>query len=67
MGWEDAYHFRPAHRRDLALLRPWLRTEEVMRWWGDPEEQAALLEGDLGEPLMFRDGSNSRMIDQSAR
>ena len=52
MGWEDAYHFRPAHRRDLALLRPWLRTEEVMRWWGDPEEQAALLEGDLGEPLM---------------
>lgn len=25
---------------------------EVVRWWGEPEEQAALLEGDLNEPLM---------------
>lgn len=34
------------------MLRRWLRTPEVVRWWGDPNEQAALLEGDLNEPLM---------------
>jgi aminoglycoside 6'-N-acetyltransferase len=34
------------------MLRRWLRSPEVIRWWGAPEEQSALLEGDLGEPLM---------------
>jgi len=47
-----AYSFRLAQRNDLQLLRVWLRTPEVARWWGDPEEQAALLEEDFGEPRM---------------
>lgn len=34
------------------MLRRWLCTPEVVRWWGDPVEQAALLGGDLREPLM---------------
>ena len=34
------------------MLQRWLQTPEVIRWWGDPGEQLALLEGDLGEPLM---------------
>jgi len=46
------YSFRPATHADLSLLRQWLRTPEVVRWWGDPVEQGALLEGDLNEPLM---------------
>ena len=46
------YRFRPAEHCDLPLLRRWLQTPEVVRWWGDPAEQAALLEGDLSEPLM---------------
>jgi aminoglycoside 6'-N-acetyltransferase len=46
------YAFRPATRRDLPLLRAWLRTPEIVRWWGDPREQAALLEEDLDEPRM---------------
>jgi aminoglycoside 6'-N-acetyltransferase len=46
------YAFRPAARRDLTLLRAWLRTPELVRWWGDPREQAALLEEDLDEPRM---------------
>ena len=46
------YSFRPATHADLSLLRRWLRTPEVVRWWGDPVEQAALLESDLDEPLM---------------
>ena len=34
------------------MLRRWLRTPEVVPSWGNPEEQAALLEGDLNESLM---------------
>jgi aminoglycoside 6'-N-acetyltransferase len=48
----SAYAFRPAIRKDLPLLRRWLRTPEVVRWWGDPREQAALLREDLDEPAM---------------
>jgi aminoglycoside 6'-N-acetyltransferase len=48
----SAYAFRPATRQDLPMLRRWLRTPEVVRWWGEPEVQAAMLEEDLGEPLM---------------
>jgi hypothetical protein len=36
----------------LPLLQTWLRTADVVRWWGDPEEQAALLLSDLDEPRM---------------
>ena len=46
------YTFRPATRADLPMLREWLATSEVRRWWGDPAEQYALLEEDLGNPLM---------------
>jgi aminoglycoside 6'-N-acetyltransferase len=34
------------------MLRAWLATPEVARWWGDPHEQYALLEEDLRNPLM---------------
>jgi aminoglycoside 6'-N-acetyltransferase len=34
------------------MLRLWLWTPEVVRWWGEPEEQAALLAEDLNEPRM---------------
>jgi aminoglycoside 6'-N-acetyltransferase len=48
----QAYTFRPVVRSDLPRLNEWLRTPEVVRWWGDPEEQAALLRADLDEPRM---------------
>jgi aminoglycoside 6'-N-acetyltransferase len=47
-----SYTFRPAGADDLPLLERWLRTTEVVRWWGDPREQAALLREDLYEPRM---------------
>src|SRR5690606_37308061 len=47
-----AYGFRPATAADLPMLRTWLRAPEVVRWWGDPAEQAALLEEDLSNPEM---------------
>jgi aminoglycoside 6'-N-acetyltransferase len=46
------YSFRRAGHDDLPLLRGWLRTPEVMRWWGDPDEQFTLLREDLDEPRM---------------
>jgi aminoglycoside 6'-N-acetyltransferase len=51
------YTFRSVVRSDIPRLNEWLRTPEVVRWWGDPEEQAALLradllQADLDEPCM---------------
>jgi aminoglycoside 6'-N-acetyltransferase len=46
------YSFRRAVPQDLPLLRGWLQTPEVVRWWGDPVEQFALLVEDLDEPRM---------------
>lgn len=46
------YFFRSITRADLRLVAGWLRTPDVMRWWGDPEEQEELIAQDLDEPLM---------------
>ncbi|HET8728882.1 MAG TPA: GNAT family N-acetyltransferase [Alphaproteobacteria bacterium] len=46
------YRFRPAVEADHPLLRRWLGTPEVARWWGDPDEEAELLRGDLDDPRM---------------
>jgi aminoglycoside 6'-N-acetyltransferase len=48
----DAYGFQPATAADLPMLRAWLRTPDVARWWGDPAREAATLAGDLDEPEM---------------
>ena len=45
-----AYSFRRIGADDLPLLRRWLRTPEVRRWWGDPEQEAAMIERDLPNP-----------------
>ncbi|MGH3236306.1 MAG: GNAT family N-acetyltransferase, partial [Streptosporangiaceae bacterium] len=46
------YHFRPLTRAGLRMVAGWLRTPEVVRWWGIPENQEALIAQDLDEPLM---------------
>ncbi len=46
------YVFRPMTSADLPLIRRWLETPEVVRWWGDPDEQYALVGGDLDHPDM---------------
>jgi aminoglycoside 6'-N-acetyltransferase len=46
------YVFRPVTSADLPLIRRWLETPEVMRWWGQPDEQYALVSGDLDHPDM---------------
>ncbi|MDA9465789.1 GNAT family N-acetyltransferase [Bradyrhizobium sp. CCBAU 53415] len=37
---------------DLPLIRRWLGEAHVREWWGDPDEQLALVSGDLDEPAM---------------
>jgi aminoglycoside 6'-N-acetyltransferase len=46
------YSFRAVTRDDLPLLRRWLETPEVVRWWGDPDEELALIEEDLDAAAM---------------
>jgi aminoglycoside 6'-N-acetyltransferase len=46
------YAFRLATHDDLPLLRRWLETPEVVRWWGDAVEQEELLREDLDNPQM---------------
>lgn len=47
-----AYTFRRVATADLPLIRRWLREAHVRDWWGDPDEQFALVSGDLDEPAM---------------
>ena len=46
------YAFRPMAGADLPLIRSWLETPEVRRWWGEPDQQYALVSGDLDHPDM---------------
>jgi aminoglycoside 6'-N-acetyltransferase len=46
----DPYEFRPMTAADMPLARRWLETPDVVRWWGDADEQVALLERDLDDP-----------------
>ena len=46
------YAFRPLAAADLLMIRRWLDTPQVVRWWGDAEEQYGLVSGDLTHPDM---------------
>src|SRR5450631_1780938 len=47
-----AYAFRSMSSADLPMIRSWLETPEVRRWWREPDEQYALVSGDLDHPDM---------------
>jgi aminoglycoside 6'-N-acetyltransferase len=51
-GVAQNYAFRAMSAADLPLVRRWLETPEVVRWWGEPNEQYALVSGDLDHPDM---------------
>jgi aminoglycoside 6'-N-acetyltransferase len=46
------YVFHPMAAGDLSMIQRWLETSEVVRWWGRPDEQYALVSGDLNHPDM---------------
>ncbi len=47
-----AYAFRAMTAGDLPMIGDWLAQPHVAAWWGDPEEQFALITGDLDHPAM---------------
>jgi aminoglycoside 6'-N-acetyltransferase len=49
---DSLYTFHPMTADHLPMIRRWLETPEVVRWWGDPDEQYALVSGDLAHPDM---------------
>ena len=58
----SAYTFRAMTAADLPLIRRWLGEAHVREWWGDPDEQFALVSGDLHEPDMDQFIGESDMI-----
>lgn len=46
------YTFRPMTTDDLALVRRWLTTPEVDRWWGDPDADARDDDGGAFEEVL---------------
>jgi aminoglycoside 6'-N-acetyltransferase len=46
------YAFRPMSAADLPLVRRWLKAPHVAEWWGDPDQQFALVGEDLDHPAM---------------
>ena len=50
MAASDPYAFREMTVDDLPMIARWLATPEVVEWWGEPEEQHALVAGDLNAP-----------------
>lgn len=48
----EPYQFRSFTAADLPLMATWLVRPHVREWWGDPEEQLALVASDLDHPDM---------------
>jgi aminoglycoside 6'-N-acetyltransferase len=46
------YVFQQMSAADLPMIRCWLAAPQVARWWGDPDEQFALVSEDLDHPSM---------------
>jgi aminoglycoside 6'-N-acetyltransferase len=41
------HSIRPMLSQDLPMVRTWLAAPHVREWWGEPDEQFALVSGDL--------------------
>jgi aminoglycoside 6'-N-acetyltransferase len=51
-GQMSDYYFRPFTDAELPLVAGWLKTPEVIRWWGEPEHELTVLAQDLDETSM---------------
>ena len=49
---QGAYQFRPMSSRDLPMVQVWLAMPHVREWWGNADEQIALVSGDLADSGM---------------
>jgi aminoglycoside 6'-N-acetyltransferase len=46
------YGFRPMSAADLSMVGRWLNAPQVAAWWHEPDQQFALVRGDLDDPAM---------------
>ena len=51
-AFRPGYVFRAMHAADLPTVHNWLAQPHVVEWWGDPDEQFALVRDDLDHPAM---------------
>lgn len=47
MPQHDGYTFPRLTREDYPLMRGWLAQPHVRAWWGDPDEEIALIDEDI--------------------
>jgi aminoglycoside 6'-N-acetyltransferase len=47
MPQHEAYSFPRLTRADYPLMREWLAQPHVRAWWGDPDEEIALIDEDI--------------------
>ncbi len=50
----SGYVFRSMTASDLSTIHGWLARPHVVEWWGNPEEQFALVRDDLDHPAMHQ-------------
>ncbi|WP_297975931.1 GNAT family N-acetyltransferase, partial [uncultured Amaricoccus sp.] len=55
--------FRPVTPADYPLLLAWLRAPHVREWWGDPEEELALIR----DMVEGRDTTRPYLIELAGR
>jgi len=46
------YHFRPAARADLPMLRRWRQSPEVLPWWDARQHPKPEFDAHLADPAM---------------
>jgi aminoglycoside 6'-N-acetyltransferase len=46
------YQFRPFTADDLPLMARWLQRPHMAEWWGDPDQQLAIVRADIDDPAM---------------
>lgn len=44
------YQFRKVERNDFPMLGEWLRSPQLLKWWGDPEDEHRLIRHDADDP-----------------
>ena len=58
----DSYSFAPLTRADYPLMRGWLAQPHVRAWWGDPEDEIALIEADMDGHLAGTGPTDLRLV-----
>lgn len=61
-GLNHKYEFKKLTEADLPLIRLWLEKSHVRKWWGDPDNEFALIKDGIGHHdlsmwVVFYDGS----------